>query len=201
MSIQTLLFFVFSIFAAFALRTLRAFVIILFFFACCVTAQVELFYTTQIPVCLWFVARNKKNLPAPSRARQAGGKFRNRSGHTLFIYARKMGTLIDRTHRDLPDEEIDKIAATYHAWRGEKDGGEYEDVPGFCKSATTDEIKEHGFVLTPGRYVGAAEIEDDGVLFEEKMADLSNKLYEQFAEADKLEATIKKNLEVMGYGG
>jgi type I restriction enzyme M protein len=156
---------------------------------CMIALPGQLFYTTQIPVCLWFVARNKKN-----------GKFRNRRGHILFINARKMGALIDRTHRDFSEEEINRIAATYHAWRGEKDAGEYEDVPGFCKSATTDEIKERGYVLTPGRYVGAAEIEDDGIPFEEKMAELSAKLYEQFAEADQLEATIRKNLEVLGYG-
>jgi type I restriction enzyme M protein len=149
----------------------------------------QLFYTTQIPVCLWFLARNKKN-----------GKFRDRRGHTLFIDARKLGSLVDRTHKDISDEEIDKVAATYHAWRGEKEAGEYRDVPGFCKSATTDEIREHGYVLTPGRYVGAAEIKDDGVPFEEKMAELSATLYEQFAEAGRLEAVIKRNLEVLGYG-
>jgi type I restriction enzyme M protein len=176
---------------------------------CMIALPGQLFYTTQIPVCLWFVARNKKN-----------GKFRDRSGHTLFIDARKLGTLIDRTHKDFSGEEIDKVAATYHAWRlsacgdaqagGEKEAGlpaeasaqagEYKDVPGFCKSATTGEIREHGYVLTPGRYVGAAEIEDDGVPFEEKMAELSATLYEQFAESDQLEDTIKRNLEVLGYG-
>jgi type I restriction enzyme M protein len=156
---------------------------------CMIALPGQLFYTTQIPVCLWFVARNKKN-----------GKFRDRRGHTLFIDARKLGSLIDRTHKDFSEEEIDKVAATYHAWRGEKDAGEYRDVSGFCKTATTEEIREHGYVLTPGRYVGAAEIEDDGVPFEEKMAELSAKLYEQFAEAERLEATIKKNLEVLGYG-
>ena len=165
---------------------------------CMIALPGQLFYTTQIPVCLWFLARNKKNLPA-SRG-QAGGKFRDRRGHTLFIDARKLGSLIDRTHKDFSDEEIDKVAATYHAWRGEKDAGEYNDVSGFCKSATTDEIREHGYVLTPGRYVGAAEVEDDGVPFEEKMAELSATLYEQFAEADQLEAVIKKNLGVLGYG-
>ena len=111
-----------------------------------------------------------------------------------------VGALVDRTHKDFSEEEIDKVATTYHAWRGEKDAGEYRDVPGFCKSASTGEIKEHGYVLTPGRYVGAAEIEDDGIPFEEKMAGLSATLYEQFAEADRLEAVIKKNLEVLGYG-
>ena len=156
---------------------------------CMIALPGQLFYTTQIPVCLWFVARNKKN-----------GKFRNRRGHTLFIDARKLGILVDRTHKDFSDEELDKIAATYHAWRGERDAGEYKDVPGFCKSAGTDEIREHGYVLTPGRYVGATEIEDDSVPFEKKMAELSATLYEQFAEAKKLKAIIKKNLEVLGYG-
>jgi type I restriction enzyme M protein len=156
---------------------------------CMIALPGQLFYTTQIPVCLWFVARNKKN-----------GKFRDRCGHTLFIDARKVGSLIDRTHKDFSDEEIDKIAATYHSWRGEKNAGEYKDIPGFCKSAATDEIKEHGYVLTPGRYVGAAEIEDDGVPFEEKMTTLSTKLFEQFTESNRLEVIIKKNLEVLGYG-
>ena len=156
---------------------------------CLIALPGQLFYTTQIPVCLWFVARNKKN-----------GKFHDRRGHTLFIDARKLGSLIDRTHKDFSDEEIDKIAETYHSWRGEKNAGEYKDILGFCKSAATDEIKEHGYVLTPGRYVGAAEIEDDGVPFEEKMTTLTTKLFEQFMEADRLEAIIKKNLEVLGYG-
>jgi len=156
---------------------------------CMIAMPGQLFYTTQIPVCLWFVARDKKN-----------GRFRDLRGQTLFIDARNMGKLIDRVHRELSNEEIDRIAATYHAWRGEENAGEYEDVPGFCKSATVDEIKEHGYVLTPGRYVGAAEVEDDGIPFDEKMAELSATLYEQFAEADRLEATIRKNLEVLGYG-
>jgi type I restriction enzyme M protein len=156
---------------------------------CMIALPGQLFYTTQIPVCLWFLARNKKN-----------GKFRDRRGQTLFIDARKLGSLIDRTHKDFYDEEIDKVATTYHAWRGEKEAGEYKDVPGFCKSATTDEIRENGYVLTPGRYVGAAEIEDDGVPFEEKMAEFSATLYEQFSEEDRLEAAIKRNLEVLGYG-
>jgi len=157
---------------------------------CMIALPGQLFYTTQIPVCLWFLARNKKN-----------GKFRDRRGRTLFIDARKLGSLVDRTHKDFSDDEIDKVAATYHAWRGEKGAGEYKDVPGFCKSATIEEIREHGYILTPGRYVGAAQIEDDDVPFEEKMAELSATLYEQFAEADRLEATIKRNLEVLGYGG
>ena len=157
---------------------------------CVIAMPGQLFYTTQIPVCLWFVARDKRN-----------GRFRDRRGKTLFIDAREMGNLIDRVHRELSGEEIDRIAGIYHAWRGEEGAGEYEDVPGFCKSSTTDEIKDHGFVLTPGKYVGAAEVEDDGVPFEEKMAALTATLYEQFARSDQLEATIKKNLEVLGHGG
>jgi len=164
---------------------------------CMIALPGQLFYTTQIPACLWFVVRNKKNGVG---ANPSVRPLRDRHGHTLFIDARKLGALIDRNHKDFSDEEIDKVAATYHARRGEKDAGEYNDVPGFCKSATTDEIREHGYVLTPGRYVGAAEIEDDGIPFEEKMAELSATLYEQFAEADRLEATIKRNLEVLGYG-
>jgi type I restriction enzyme M protein len=111
-----------------------------------------------------------------------------------------MGSLIDRVHREISDEEIGEIARTYHAWRGEEKDGVYEDKPGFCKSARLEEIRSHDYVLTPGRYVGAEELEDDGVLFEEKMAELSATLYEQFAEADRLEAAIKRNLEVLGYG-
>jgi len=111
-----------------------------------------------------------------------------------------MGTLIDRVHRDLSDEEMDKIAGTYHAWRGEKTAGKYEDVPGFCKSASIEKIKECGYVLTPGRYVGAAAVEDDGIPFEEKMSALSTRFYKQFEEADQLEAVIKKNLGFLGYG-
>ena len=156
---------------------------------CMIALPGQLFYTTQIPVCLWFMARNKRN-----------GKFRQRSGQTLFIDARQMGFLVDRTHRDFSDEEIDTIAGTYHAWRGEKDAGEYLDVPGFCKSATIENIREHGYVLTPGRYVGSAEVEDDGIPFEEKMTEFTAQLYEQLAKGDQLEAVIKKNLEVLGYG-
>ena len=159
---------------------------------CMIALPGQLFYTTQIPVCLWFVTRSKKG----DKKRD----HRNRQGETLFIDARKMGQLVDRVHRELTDEEIKKIAGVYHAWRSEKHTDEYEDVPGFCKSATIDEIKSHGCMLTPGRYVGAEEVEDDGVPFDEKMTELTAKLYEQFAMADQLEATIRKNLEALGYG-
>jgi len=182
---------------------------------CIIALPGQLFYTTQIPVCLWFLTRNKKarKLPSPSRngadpappsppGRGAGGEgieLRDRSGQTLFIDARRMGQLVDRVHRELTPEDINTIAGVYHAWRSE--GGEYEDKPGWWQSATLDDIKGHGYVLTPGRYVGAEEVEDDGVPFEEKMAALTAQLYEQFEKSDALEATIKKNLEGLGYGG
>lgn len=155
---------------------------------CMIALPGQLFYTTPIPACLWFVTRNKKN-----------GKFRDRRGQTLFIDSRKMGHLIDRTHREFSDEEINSIAQTYHAWRGEKEAGEYKDIPGFCKSATIDEIRAHGHVLTPGRYVGAKDIEDDDEPFEEKIKRLTTMLEEQFMESAKLEALIKRNLSELGF--
>jgi type I restriction enzyme M protein len=157
---------------------------------CMVALPGQLFYNTQIPACLWFLARNKKN-----------GKFRNRTGETLFIDARKMGVLIDRVHRELTVEEIAKIAQTYHAWRGEKEAGKFEDIPGFCKSAKLEEIAAHGYVLTPGRYVGAEETEDDDEAFEEKMLHLTQKLEQQFQESARLEMAIRENLRGLGYGG
>ncbi|OQC12915.1 MAG: Type I restriction enzyme EcoKI M protein [Lentisphaerae bacterium ADurb.Bin082] len=157
---------------------------------CMVALPGQLFYSTQIPVCLWFIARDKKN-----------GRFRDRRGNTLFIDARKLGAMIDRVHRELTEEDIRKIADTYHAWRRDKDcEAKYEDVPGFCKSATLDEIRQHGHILTPGRYVGAEEVEDDGIPFEEKMAALSSELYKQMAEGLALDEVIRKNLEALGYG-
>ncbi|MBX3427113.1 MAG: SAM-dependent DNA methyltransferase [Pirellulales bacterium] len=155
---------------------------------CMIALPGQLFYTTQIPVCLWFLARNKKN-----------GKFRDRRIETLFIDARKLGVLVDRTHRELTEEEINRVARAYHAWRGEKDAGKYEDVPGFCKSATTDEIASHGHVLTPGRYVGAEAAEDDDEPFDEAMQRLTNTLAAQFAESAKLEKRIAKNLASLGF--
>lgn len=156
---------------------------------CMVALPRQLFYNTQISACLWFLARNKKN-----------GKFRQRTGETLFIDARKMGYLIDRLHRELRDEEVAQIAQTYHAWRGEKEVGDYKDIPSFCKSAKLDEIKAHNYVLTPGRYVGTEEVEDDGEAFEEKMLFLTNKLDKQFEESARLDSEIRGNLQRWGYG-
>ena len=151
----------------------------------------QLFYTTQIPVCLWFLARNKKN-----------GKFRDRRGETLFIDARKLGALVNRTHRELADDEIGRIAKTYHAWRGEKDADKYADSAGFCKSASLEETTSHGHVLTPGRYVGAEETEvDDDMPFEERMEQLTAKLKGQFQESAKIEKAILKNLASLGFTG
>jgi type I restriction enzyme M protein len=150
---------------------------------CMIALPGQLFYGSPIPVCLWFLARSKKN-----------GKFRDRRGQTLFIDARKLGRLVDRVHRELTDDEVARIAVTYHAWQGEKGAGKYEDVPGFCKSATTKDIADHGHILTPGRYVGAEEIADDDEPFEEKMRQLTTRLEEQFAESRRLEIVIRRNL-------
>ncbi len=151
---------------------------------CMVALPGQLFYSTGIPVCLWFLARDRKN-----------GRFRDRRGETLFLDARKLGTMIDRVHRELTAEDIARLADTYHAWRGDEGAGEYEDIPGFCKSATTDEIDSHGYVLTPGRYVGAEELEEDDEPFDDKMQRLVTTLNEQFAESAKLESAIRKNLK------
>jgi type I restriction enzyme M protein len=157
---------------------------------CMIALPGQLFYSTQIPACLWFLARDRKN-----------GKFRDRRGHVLFIDTRKMGSMVDRTHRELTNDDIARITDTYHAWRGEKDADNYEDVPGFCKAASFEEIRMHDHVLTPGRYVGAEAQEDDGEVFEEKLKRLTATLHEQQAEAAKLDATITANLEELGYGG
>ena len=162
---------------------------------CMVALPGQLFYSTQIPACLWFLARNKN--PANGKA----GGLRDRRGQVLFIDARKLGVLVDRTRRELTDEEIQKIADTYHAWRGEEGAGEYADVAGFCKSATLEDIRKHGHVLTPGRYVGAAEQEDDGEPFAEKMARLTAQWRAQRTQADELDNAIEANLTALGYGG
>ena len=156
---------------------------------CMIALPGQLFYTTQIPACLWFVTRNKSN-----------GKFGDRRRQVLFIDARKMGSLIDRTHRELSDEEIAHIANTYHSWRGEKGVGKYEDVPGFCKSVIAGQVESHGYVLTPGRYVGAEEAEDDDEPFEGKMKRLTAQLWEQQAQSHRLDKAIAQNLKDIGYG-
>jgi type I restriction enzyme M protein len=173
---------------------------------CMVALPGQLFYSTQIPVCLWFIARDKQGLLPSPRGRGAGGEVRVRRGETLFIDARGMGTLVDRVHRELTGEDIATIAGTYHAWRGDASVGAgssrpYADVAGFCKAATLDDIRGHGYVLTPGRYVGAAPVEADGESFEKKMARLSAEWRAQTEEAARLDAAIRANLERLGYGG
>lgn len=154
-----------------------------------VDCVVALFLTTGIPACIWFLNRNKSN-----------PKHRERDGEILFIDARKMGALVERSLRELSPEDIQKIANTYHMWRGSYKGeGEYEDIQGFCKSATLEEVKGHEYILTPGRYVGIEETADDGIPYEEKMADLSAKLAEQFTKSRHLEEEIRANLAKLGF--
>ncbi len=162
------------------------------FVDCMIALPGQLFYTTQIPVCLWFITKNKKENT------ELG--YRDRQGETLFIDAREMGTMVSRVHKELTTDDIAKIACTYHAWRGEKKDGNYEDKAGYSKSATLEEIKANDFVLTPGRYVGAAELKDDGIPFEVKMQELSQTLYSQMDQAEELDKAIRQNLEVLGYG-
>jgi type I restriction enzyme M protein len=148
---------------------------------CMVALPGQLFYSTQIPACLWFLARNKN----------PGNGWRDRCGEVLFIDARKLGVLVDRTRREFLDEDIQQIADTYHAWRGEQDAGQYEDVPGFCKSASIDDIRAHGHVLTPGRYVGTPEIEDSGAPFAERLALLNDELEDNFVEGERLAKLVR----------
>jgi type I restriction enzyme M protein len=153
--------------------------------ACMVALPPQLFFNTQIPACLWFLSRTKPD---------------GRQGQTLFIDARSLGRMVDRTRRELPDEEIERIAAVFHAWRVEQFAElPYKDEPGFCKSATLAEIAAHDYVLTPGRYVGAADVEDDGEPFEEKMERLVATLEEQLNSSAQLETTIRKNLRRLGW--
>ncbi len=165
---------------------------------CMVALPAQLFYSTQIPACLWFLTKDKDGRRS---------KTRDRRGEVLFIDARQMGEMEDRTHRALTEEEIARIAATYHAWRsappspaGRGAGGEgYTDIPGFCAAVPLERIREHNFVLTPGRYVGAPEVEEDGEPFEEKMARLTAELYAQMQEARRLDEAIRRNLAYLGY--
>jgi type I restriction enzyme M protein len=182
---------------------------------CIVALPGQLFFTTQIPVCLWFLSRNKKARVIPGATKdELPTCLRDHQQETLFIDARKMGALIDRTHRELTKEEILKIANTYHAWR--LDMGRFHDeaerrnisldmpppyanVAGFCKSITLEEIRKHDHILTPGRYVGAVEVEDDDESFEEKMPRLVAELRDQLVKSARLEKIINANLKDLGY--
>ncbi len=153
--------------------------------SCIVALPGQLFYTTGIPVCLWFMSKAKP---------------KDRKGETLFIDARKMGTMVDRTHRELNADDIERIAGVYSSWLSRDGAEEYNDVLGFCASANLDEIEKYVFVLTPGRYCGSAVEEDDGEPFEVRFPELVATLQEQFAESSKLESTIRSKLEVLDYG-
>jgi type I restriction enzyme M protein len=173
---------------------------------CMIALPGQLFYSTQIPVCLWFLARDRSNgIAGRSSSSEAVGqnglKLRDRRGEILFIDARKLGHMVDRTRKEFSDADIEKIARAYHAWRGETEAGAYADVPGFCKSATLEEIKAHGYVLTPGRYVGAADVEDDDVSFAERFAALRAKLEEEFAKSDELTASIRARMAGVSFDG
>lgn len=152
---------------------------------CMVALPTQLFFNTQIPACLWFLSRNRTN-----------HKFRNRSKEILFIDARNLGQMISRKNKMLSDEDLTKITSTYHGWRNTN--GSYEDIPGFCKSASLEEVEANNFVLTPGRYVGAEDLEDDGIPFEEKVATITSSLAEQFAKSNELQERIKSNLAKIG---
>ena len=206
---------------------------------CMVALPGQLFYSTQIPACLWFLARDRRGGGGGSGGIGGGGRdgsdrsvglgggggggsdggggagdgssggggvrFRDRRGEILFIDARKLGRMVDRTHRELTDEDVARIAGVYHAWRGERaredeDGDGYADVPGFCKSAPLDEVRRHGHVLTPGRYVGAEPQADDGEPFEAKMTRLVAELRAQQAEGARLDAAIAESLHRLGFG-
>ncbi len=143
----------------------------------------QLFFNTQIPACLWFLSKQKAT----------------RQGQVLFIDARKLGTMISRVQAELSDEVIDRIGHTVAAWRGEPEAGEYVDIPGYCRSVPLTEIAQHGHVLTPGRYVGAEEVEDDDEAFTDKMQKLTEKLGEQMAKGAELDALIRQKLGGLGY--
>ena len=171
---------------------------------CMIALPGQLFYTTQIPVCLWIISKDK--------TANTDKGFRNRETETLFIDAREMGSMISRIHKDFTVDDLGLIADTFHAWRSSEGGlkkrvesGDckltgYQDQAGFCKSATIEDIKANDYVLTPGRYVGAADIEDDGIPFEVKMRELSQTLYSQMNQAEVLDKAIRQNLEGLGYG-
>jgi len=177
---------------------------------CMIALPGQLFFTTQIPVCIWILSKDKLGERSSSCVNK---KYRDRRGETLFIDARKLGTMISRTQKELTAGDIAEIANTYHAWRSPANDelpttqhsklstqhSTYEDVPGFCKSCTTEEVAKHDYVLTPGRYVGAAALEDDGIPFETKMKDLSSTLFSQMKEATALDQVIRENLKSLGY--
>lgn len=171
---------------------------------CMIALPGQLFFTTQIPVCLWFMSRSK--------GASIKHGYRDRRGETLFIDARELGTMVSRTNKELTAADIARISDTFHAWRSSDDElarrikaqaisiERYEDQAGFCKVASLSDIAANDYVLTPGRYVGAAIVEDDGIAFETKMQELTQTLYRQLDEAAALDQVIRANMEALGYG-
>lgn len=155
---------------------------------CIVTLPGQFFYSTQIPVCIWFMSKDKAKT----------GK-RDRKNEILFIDARKLGFMADRTHKEFADKDIKKITQAFHTWRGTAED-DYEDVQGICKAVTLEEVRNNDYILTPGRYVGLEEVEDDGEPFEEKMTRLTSVLAEQFVKSKELEDQIRQALGGIGYG-
>ena len=158
---------------------------------CMVALPGQLFTNTQIPACIWFLTKNKG-----ARTAASGRKLRDRKGEVLFIDARNLGYMKDRVLRDFTDEDLSQVTDAFYNWQT---GEGYEDVAGFVKSAKMEELQKHDYVLTPGRYVGAADVEEDSEPFAKKMARLTGQLKEQFVEGERLEAEIKKNLAGLGY--
>ena len=157
---------------------------------CMVALPSQLFYNTQIPACLWFLARNKTETT----------KFRNRTNEILFIDARELGTMISRKQKELSEKDIAQISDTYHNWRNkEKFETDYKDIAGFCKSATIEDVRKNNYILTPGRYIDFKEAEEDGVAFDEKMGALTLLLKEQMQKANELDEAIKLNLAKIGF--
>ena len=154
---------------------------------CIIALPQQLFYSTQIPACLWFIARNREN-----------GKFRNRINEILFISASKMGQKVSRNHRELTEEEIKQIAKTYHAWRGENYPDEYNDISGFCKSATIEKVRQNDYMLTPGSYVGVELQREDDEVFQDKISRLSSQWFKHSREATEVDQLISSNLEILG---
>ena len=155
---------------------------------CVIALPQQLFYSTPIPACLWFLARDKGDT-----------RFRDRHNEILFIDVRKMGMMTDRVHRELTNDEIGRIAATYHAWRGNSGSESYTDVKGFCRRVRIEDVDDNGYMLTPGRYIGAEDEESDEEPFEQRMNRLASQLDKQLAESERLEGEIKKSLRMLAY--
>jgi type I restriction enzyme M protein len=155
---------------------------------CMVSLPSQLFYNTQIPACLWFLARNKSN-----------GKFRNRSNEILFIDARELGSMINRRQKTLTEDDIKKISDIYHNWRSKSEFNKYKNIAGLCKSVTIQEVRKNNYVLTPGRYIDFKEAEEDSEVFEAKMKRLTEDLSAQMKQSDSLDEQIKNNLKSIGY--